>query len=96
MMGQTGFGTLGNATACMTSGRGFTPEELALRCIAKIVSISEHADPIVRAQAEAFKAQVHAVILHYMKQAVASEHTTLMNRFTAAGFPELVALLKEQ
>lgn len=96
MFGQMGAGSIGTVTTCVTSGRGFTPEELAARCTDKIVGVSSTADPMVRAQAEAFKSQIQSVVLHYLKQAVASEHTTLIHRFNAAGFPELVALLKEQ
>ena len=95
MMGQTGLSTLGNALVYTTSGRGFSPDELAVRCVDKIVSISDTAEPMVRAQAHAFKAQLHAVVLQFLKQAVASEHTTLFNKFVAAGHPELATLLKE-
>lgn len=96
MLGQTGLVELGLPTVVSTSGRGFSPEELAHRAVAKIVSVSSSIDdPIVRAQAEAFKEQVFSVVLFYLKQAVASNHTTLTNRFIAAGHPELVALLKE-
>ena len=87
--------TLGQAWVQATSGRGFTPEELADRAVAKIVSISDAADPAIQAQAHAFKGKVHAVVLHYMKQAVLSEHTTLLNKFIAAGKPELAAFLGE-
>ena len=37
-----------------------------------------------------------ATFFFYLKQAIASEHTTLYNRFVAAGHPELAVLLKEQ
>jgi len=79
-----------------TSGRGFTTDELTARCVDKIVSIADTADPMVQAQARAFKSQLHAVILKFMNQAVASYNTTLANRFVAAGHPELVAFLREQ
>lgn len=95
MLSAVGAGSVGTATVMMTSGRGHTPEELTERCVAKLISISDTADPMVQAQAHAFKDKVRTLILHYMKQAVASEHTTLINRFNAAGHPELVALLRE-
>jgi hypothetical protein len=96
MLSNSGAVSLGSFTVQSTSGRGFTAEELAARAVEKIVSISDKADPIVQAQAHAFKARVEAVILFYLKQAIASEHTTLYNRFVAAGHPELAVLLKEQ
>jgi len=95
MLGQSGLFEMGAPYVQMTSGRGFTPEELATRAVSKIVSVSPMAGPMVQEQAHAFKAQLHAVVLHYLKQAVASEHTTLRNRFIAAGHPELIAILTE-
>ena len=95
MFGQVGTMSVGNVKVVMTSGRGFTPEELADRAVDKIVSVSDTADPMVKAQAYAFKDKVRAVVLHYMNQAILSEHTTLINKFNAAGHPELAALLKE-
>ncbi len=38
-----------------TSGRGFTPEEVAERCADKIISISDNANPAIRDQARAFR-----------------------------------------
>ena len=95
MLGQEGFVSVGVPVVHMTTGRGFTPEELAIRCTDKIVAVSATADPMVQAQAHAFKAQVHSVVLAYLRQAVLSEHTTLLNKFIAAGQPELAAFLSE-
>ncbi len=49
---------------------------------------------VIRDQAEAFKNDIRGVLVHYMHQAVRSNHTTLANRFRAAGHPELVKLLE--
>lgn len=95
MISNVGESAFGNVMVQTTSNRGFTPEELAERAVSKILSISDQADPMVQAQAHAFKARVYEVILFYMKQAVESNNTTLVNRFNAAGHPELIALLKE-
>jgi phosphate transport system substrate-binding protein len=40
------------------------------------------------------KEEIRVVLVRYMKQAVASHNTTLMNRFNKAGHPELVKLLE--
>ena len=78
MIGQSGFVEIGTPKVMFTSGRGFTPEELAERCTDKLVSIADTVqDPMLRAQAHAFKAQVHSMVLSYMRQAVLSEHTTV-------------------
>ena len=85
---------LGDIKAASVSGRGFTPEEIAEQALNKIVSIGGNCHPVIRDQAEAFKNEIRGVLIHYMRQAVRSNHTTLANRFRAAGHPELVKLLE--
>jgi hypothetical protein len=94
MISSVGGALLGEIKARMVSGRGFTPEELAEQALEKIIYIGVSANPILRDQAEAYKEQLRAVLVSYMKQAVASHNTTLMNRFNNAGHPELVKLLE--
>jgi len=77
-----------------TSGRGFTPEELAERCADRLVSISDTAHPAIRDQARAFKAQVKAVVQDYLQQAVRSDRTTVYNALNDAGQPELAELIR--
>jgi hypothetical protein len=94
MISSMGGGFLGEVKAMMVSGRGFTPEEVAEMALDKIIYIGTSANPILRQQAEAYKDQLRVVLVQYMKQAVASHNTTLVNRFTNAGHPELVKLLE--
>ena len=85
---------LGEIKATFVSGRGFTPEELAEQALNKIISVGINSHPAIRDQAEAFREQIRGVLVHYMRQAVRSNHTTLANRFRAVGHPELVKLLE--
>ena len=77
-----------------TQNRGQTPEEVAERCINKIVGISATADPLIRQQAEAYKTQIEQVIVHYMKQAIQSDRTTVYNVLLDAGEPKLADLIR--
>lgn len=77
-----------------THNRGFTPEELAEQALEKIVSVSDHADPIVREQARAFQDRIHAVLVHYLKQAAASDRTTVCAALDAAGQPKLSKMIR--
>lgn len=77
-----------------TSNRGFTPEELSEQAVNKIVYVGSNSHPAIREQAEAFKAAVQDVVLMYLRQAVESHKTTVANRLTQAGHPELVKLLE--
>ena len=77
-----------------TQNRGQTPEEVAERCINKIVGISATADPVIRQQAQAYKTQIEQVIIHYMKQAIQSDRTTVYNTLLDAGEPKLADLIR--
>jgi hypothetical protein len=77
-----------------TKNRGFTPEEVAARCTDKIVSVAETAPEAIRAQARAYKDNVEAVVTHYMKEAVASDRTSVYNALADAGHPELAELIR--
>lgn len=77
-----------------TSGRGFTPEEVAARCADRLVAVSDTAPPVIRDQARAFKVQVEKTVAHYMREAIASDRTTVYNALKDAGHPELAELIR--
>jgi hypothetical protein len=77
-----------------TSGRGFTPEEVAERALNKIIYVAEDANPVIKEQAQAYRDHIRQVLVHYMKEAIKSDRTTLANILTNAGHPELVKLLE--
>lgn len=78
-----------------TSGRGFTPEEIAERALDKIIYVGSETHPVIRDQAVAFREHIRHVLIRYLKEAVQSDRTTLANRLTQAGHPELIKLLNE-
>lgn len=77
-----------------TSGRGFTPEEIAERAANKIISISDDANPAIRAQAHAFRKQIVKLLEIYMREAIKSDRTTVYNALTDAGHKELAELIR--
>ena len=77
-----------------TEGRGFTPEEVAERCVRKIISVSDSAHPGIRDQANTFKAHIEKVVAFYMREAIRSDRTTVYNALKDAGQPELAELIR--
>jgi uncharacterized protein CbrC (UPF0167 family) len=77
-----------------TSGRGFTPEEVAARCADKLIFVSDSAPREIADQARAFKSHIEKVVAHYMREAIASDRTTIYNALKDAGHPELAELIK--
>lgn len=74
--------------------RGFSPEELAEQALNRIIYVGDQSHPAIRDQAEAFREHIRQVLVFYMKRAIESRNTTLVNRFTEAGHPELIKLLE--
>ena len=84
----------GDIAVLTTEGRGFTPDEIADRALAKIMYVSKDANPLIRDQAEAFKESIRETLVFYLKQAVQSDRTTLANRLREAGHSDLIKILE--
>ena len=77
-----------------TQHRGFTPEEVAERCLDKLLNISDTAPPAIRDQAIAYKEHMRAVLVFYMKEAVQSDRITVNNALLDAGHKDLAELIR--
>jgi len=86
---------LGSVMVMSTQGRGFTPEEIAERALDKIIAVSGNAPPVIAEQAHAFRENIRRVLVHYLQEAVRSHNTTIINKLTNAGYPELTAILED-
>jgi len=86
---------VGSVSVHVTNGRGSTPEEVAERCVDKLIGISNNANPILRDQALAYKNEMEKVIAVYMKQAVQSDRTTVYNAIRDAGQLKLAEYIKD-
>jgi hypothetical protein len=87
-------GIVGNVIVHTTVNRGFTPEEIAERAIAKIISIGDKSHPLLQAQAHAFKDNVHRVLIHYLREAQQSERITICAQLDQQGLPEIATLIR--
>lgn len=76
------------------SGRGWSPEEIAQRALDKIVQVSDTAPSPIREQAMAYREAMRGVLVHYLREAVHSDRTTIANKLVAAGHPELLHILR--
>ena len=94
MFSANSAGDVGNVMVHSVSHRGFSPEELAEQALNKIIYVGDQAHPAIREQAQAFQAHIREVLVFYMNRAIESRNTTLANRFTEAGHPELIKLLE--
>lgn len=77
-----------------TSGRGLNAEEVADLAVSKLISISDTAPTAIKAQAIAFREHMRRVVLHYVRQAIASDRTTVYNALREAGHPDLAEMIR--
>ena len=77
-----------------TENRGFTPDEVAERCVDKLISVSENAHPAIRDQAQAFQKHMEKTVAFYMREAIRSDRTTVYNALKDAGHPKLAELIR--
>jgi len=77
-----------------TNNRGQTPEEVAERCVNKIIGVSNNAHPAIREQALAFRKEMEKVVAIYMRQAIKSDRTTVYNAIKDSGNPKLAEYIR--
>ena len=85
---------IGNVVVETTQNKGLSPEYWTERILERLVSVSENADPMVKAQAEAFKEQIQKVILIYMKQAILSDRSTVAGMLEKQGHKEMADIIR--
>jgi hypothetical protein len=81
-------------TVKTTEHRGFTPEEVAERCVEKLISISDTAHPALRDQAHAFQHHMEKVVAFYMREAIKSDRVTTYNALRNAGHAKLADAIR--
>jgi hypothetical protein len=77
-----------------SSNRGFTPEEVAERCLDRIISVSDSAPQVLKDQALSYRQSIRAVLLFYMKEAIKSDRTTIYNALVDAGQKDLAEAIR--
>lgn len=77
------------------SNREMLVEEWAALATARIMSVSDHAPPLIRDQAHAFRDQIERLIAHYMREAVRSDRYQLMRNLAMTGNQDMASVVLE-
>ena len=85
---------LGSVGVKTTQNKGLSPEYWTERIMERLVTVADNADPMIKAQADAFKEQIHAVVLLYMKQAIVSDRTTVAGLLQKQGHAEMADIIR--
>jgi len=86
--------SIGNLGVKTTSNRGHTAEEVAKMATDKIISISNNADPMIKAQAHAFKDRTKMVITYYVKEGIKNHICTVCNELEKQGHKDLANIIR--
>jgi len=85
---------LGNVDVKTTKKEGLKAEHWANRIMERLIEVSDNADPMVKAQAHAFKEHIHTVVLLYVKQAIASDRATVAGLLEKQGHKEMADIIR--
>ena len=96
MFGQTGSMEVGSVTVTTTSGKGLDVEWWTERCLDKLVQVADDSESVIAEQARMFKDQIRLVLVHYLKQAIKSDRTSLYNLLLKQGEREMAELLRKE
>ena len=86
--------TIGDIEVKTTNNKGLSPEYWTGRIIDRLISISDNADPMVKAQAQAFKDSMTQVVLLYLKQAIASDRATVAGLLQKQGHKDMADIIR--
>ena len=86
--------SLGSVGVQTTENKGLSPEYWTERLMERLVAVSDNADPMVKAQAEAFKDTIQTVVLLYMKQAILSDRATVAGLLEKQGHKEMADIIR--
>ena len=85
---------IGDIAVRTTNNKGLSPEYWTERILERLVSISDGADPMVKAQAEAFRDSIKQVVLMYIKQAIASDRSTVAGLLDKQGHRDMADIIR--
>ena len=86
--------TIGQVAVQTTQNKGLSPEYWTERILERLVSVSDNADPMVKAQAQAFKDSMTQVVLLYLKQAIASDRATVAGLLQKQGHKDMADIIR--
>lgn len=86
--------SIGSVGVKTTQNKGLSPEYWTGRIMERLVQVSDNADPMVQAQARAYKDAIENVVLLYMKQAIVSDRSTVAGLLDKQGHEEMAKIIR--
>jgi hypothetical protein len=80
---------VGSPFVVTSSNGGHSPEQVAELCVNRLIQVSDTAPPELAQQARAFRQQMLAVVLHYVRMAASEDRATVCTKLEQEGFSDL-------
>lgn len=73
---------------------GHSPETVAELCVDRLIYVSDNAPAELAVQARAFREQMLAVVLHYVRMAAAEDRATVIAKLEQAGAADMAQQIR--
>lgn len=90
----TGFAAPGAVNVMTSSNGGHSPEQIAELCVDRLIRVADTAPPELAMQARAFKEQMLAVVLHYVRMAAVEDRATVIAKLEQAGAADVAQQIR--
>jgi hypothetical protein len=91
----TAGGNIGSPFVVTSNNGGHSPEQVAELCVNRLIQVADTAPPELAQQARAFREQMLAVVLHYVKVGIAEDRKTVSEKLNSAGYAQLAQQIKD-
>jgi hypothetical protein len=83
------------AVSVMTSSNGgHSPEQVAELCVDRLIRVADTAPPELAMQARAFREQMLAVVLQYVRMAAVEDRATVVAKLEQAGAADVAQQIR--
>lgn len=76
-----------------THGRAAGPEEIADRCLNRLLYVADDVAEPIKQQVYAFRGQIRELLLDHMEQVVKNDRADLQNKLNKSGQSELAQII---
>ena len=84
----------GLVSVMTSSNGGHSPEQIAELCVNRLMSVSDTAPPEIAMQARAFKDQMLAVVLQYVKMAAREDRESVVAKLEQVGATDVAQQIR--
>lgn len=77
-----------------SSNGGHSAEQIAELCVDRLIRVADTAPPELAMQARAFREQMLAVVLHYVKVAVSEDRLTVVTKLEQGGLTDAARMVR--